>query len=221
MADDEYATITLAVTKIVCMISFFFLILVVGTLPIRLRAFKSNKVSWGINLEIARIHSCFLRWSFLKCRTYSLASRSRRELWGLLRWERWRGCALPVRLYDCSGKLCPHLIHRENRHWSLAFSLGPRSWSRAWARIQKALLHPRRRPERFACRKQSEWGPTHQQQWAGAKIEWWRKSLQGCNKHQGTQINIVARGSQKDLIRLTSQEVYCSRSQLISCIQEC
>lgn len=45
MADDEYATITLAVTKIVCMISFFFLILVVGTLPIRLRAFKSNKVS--------------------------------------------------------------------------------------------------------------------------------------------------------------------------------
>ena len=44
MSDDDSSQVILAITKVGCMITFFMLILIVGSLPIRLKAFKSNKV---------------------------------------------------------------------------------------------------------------------------------------------------------------------------------
>lgn len=44
MNDEDQYDIVLAITKVGCMIGFFMLILIVGSLPIRLKAFKSNKV---------------------------------------------------------------------------------------------------------------------------------------------------------------------------------
>lgn len=42
MIDNDSNEVVLAITKVSCMITFFLLILIVGSLPIRLKAFKTN-----------------------------------------------------------------------------------------------------------------------------------------------------------------------------------
>ncbi|CAK66732.1 unnamed protein product (macronuclear) [Paramecium tetraurelia] len=64
MSDDDSNQVVLAITKVGCMITFFMLILIVGSLPIRLKAFKSNKkllaymgaFSGGLFLAVGLVH---------------------------------------------------------------------------------------------------------------------------------------------------------------------
>ncbi|CAD8111030.1 unnamed protein product [Paramecium primaurelia] len=64
MSDEDSNQVVLAITKVGCMITFFMLILIVGSLPIRLKAFKSNKkllaymgaFSGGLFLAVGLVH---------------------------------------------------------------------------------------------------------------------------------------------------------------------